>query len=176
MAVALIFNFLFVIVLMLPRPTGGLNQSMKRTVHYATIHAIKNNLRAMLTDSTSWSNIVRDAINVKLNECYSPPYPDCTGFTGPIRLRNSADEIYYDSVTTQTRGFDLGGVACEVASANKDCIFQIAITWSPRCPVGGIPCVQPPGRVSVVISMKQDSTFEGVALDTKPWDFTWDVQ
>lgn len=103
--------------------------------------AIRRNYTMTLNNPTAWQNTVNDLTNASL-ACIRTNTP-CPAAGGPFRLRNAANNLVYDPVTSASNGFSPSGAPCNTFSlaGNDACPLRLDLAWSPICPPAPTPCV-----------------------------------
>lgn len=133
-----------------------LTQQLVRTGQLNHLDIYKRNVNAVILDSSSWKNTVREN---STGGMYSGGRMDCilnstpcttTGASGgppisgqPFALLDAANSILIDATATDS-GFTLDGTLCKgfvsltagtsgISPADNPCVFRYKLTWSARC-------------------------------------------
>jgi hypothetical protein len=171
---ALALSLFCVTAVLVPRSRAGFNNSVNRTSQYSTINSIRSNIQTTVLNDDSWDYMKADRANGSLYDCFQPPYPDCSGYSANLRLRNSVDDVYFDSLTSTQSGFNSDGRVCTTYNQSDSCLFQVDVVWTAQC-TPGVPCIQPTGAVQIKIRLSERAVSSSGAIDTSPWSMTVNV-
>jgi len=174
-AVALSFSTLF----------HNMNKQLKLIESKNTIMSLKDSVRAVLTDETSWQLTVENLTNTSLNclkESASAGGYDCASQfnkDGEIKvlMSGSATSPYVayrtgKSSGTNFWGFNKIGSECNDFNdnGNPNCPIKMAITWKPQCGSAAA-CKSPFIRVDVKFEFNQGNSGEHYGINAARHNF-----